>query len=189
MKRTSTTGTMLTASKKSRVCQGVPYLMKQLGTVSASNEYKVECRDQDITLWNVTINQEVIRPYTFQLANDLIRWSMQSSKEAAVNLDIKFPNDFPKSPPFVRVVWPRFHYQTGHVTVGGSICAEWLTYQGWTDMSVDALIRNILMLFADGKGRIALSASVHHPQPHLEYDETGARDAFRRMLDAHGWRS
>ena len=45
-----------------------------------------------------------------------------------INLEIKFPHEYPKSPLFVRVVWPRFHYQTGHVTaVGGSICAEWLT--------------------------------------------------------------
>ena len=60
MKRTLTTTASLSASKSQRVCQGVPYLMKQLGNVSQSNEYKIDCKDHDITLWNVTINQEVI---------------------------------------------------------------------------------------------------------------------------------
>jgi hypothetical protein len=33
----------------------------------------------------------------------------------------------PFSPPFIRVVEPRFAFHTGHVTIGGSICMELLT--------------------------------------------------------------
>jgi len=47
-----------------------------------------------------------------------------------VLLEIKFPSEYPLKPPFVRVVYPKFKFHTGHVTVGGSICVEMLTNSG-----------------------------------------------------------
>ena len=59
------------------------------------------------------------------------------------------------SPPFFRVVWPRFRYQTGHVTVGGSICMESLTNSGWSSArSIESYFVEILSLLNEGKARI-----------------------------------
>ena len=43
---------------------------------------------------------------------------------AEVVLKFEFPIDFPSRPPFVSVWRPRFMFHTGHVTIGGSICAQ-----------------------------------------------------------------
>ncbi|CAK9076272.1 Ubiquitin-conjugating enzyme E2 Q2 (E2 ubiquitin-conjugating enzyme Q2) (Ubiquitin carrier protein Q2) (Ubiquitin-protein ligase Q2), partial [Durusdinium trenchii] len=45
------------------------------------------------------------------------------SGEAAVVLEVLFPDSYPMQPPFIRIVRPRFQMHTGHITVGGSICA------------------------------------------------------------------
>jgi len=58
-----------------------------------------------------------------------------------VELEVSFGADFPSSPPFVRVVAPRFAFHTGHVTVGGSICMELLTSSGWrSEYTVEAAL-------------------------------------------------
>ena len=46
-------------------------------------------------------------------------------------LSVRFPSSFPTAPPYVRVIRPRFVFRTGHVTIGGSICTEMLTNQGY----------------------------------------------------------
>ena len=43
-----------------------------------------------------------------------------------IKLAITFPKGYPFDPPFIRVVEPRFAFHSGHVTIGGSICAEYL---------------------------------------------------------------
>jgi hypothetical protein len=45
-------------------------------------------------------------------------------------LEILFPPRYPVDPPFVRVVYPRFAFHTGHVTWGGSLCLETLVNTG-----------------------------------------------------------
>ena len=74
-----------------------------------------------------------------------------SSTQPVVEMEMKFPKDYPMSPPFVRIVRPRFQFltgkrlslmdplhlllslsYTGHVTVGGSICMQMLTRSGWS---------------------------------------------------------
>jgi len=190
MKRTQTT-VSCNHGKRRAVSNGVAYLFDALKDLVVSDDYLVEYSESDITRWEVTIRQDVIRPYTYKLANDLHRWSIAAcrpDRPAAVKLAIRFPHDYPRGPPFVRVVWPRFRYQTGHVTVGGSICTEMLTNQGWTEMSVDALLRNVMVLFADGDGRLEITPSVHHPNPFADYDEVSAGQAFHRMLLSHGWK-
>jgi ubiquitin-conjugating enzyme E2 Q len=67
------------------------------------------------------------------LANDLDKYAAKYNKEPAILLELSFPRRFPSSPPFARVIRPRFAFHTGHVTVGGSICvevSEWLGCRG-----------------------------------------------------------
>ncbi|KAL4853425.1 Poly [ADP-ribose] polymerase 11 [Chlorella vulgaris] len=47
-----------------------------------------------------------------------------------VVLEVRFPEDYPTSPFFLRVVRPRMAMYTGHVTAGGSVCIEALTLSG-----------------------------------------------------------
>ena len=45
-----------------------------------------------------------------------------------VRLVMKFKDDYPFSPPFVRIVYPRFKRSTGYI-IDGAFCMELLTNQ------------------------------------------------------------
>lgn len=45
-------------------------------------------------------------------------------------MEVVFPGTYPSLPPFMRVVYPRFHQYTGHITIGGSVCIKDLTRSG-----------------------------------------------------------
>jgi ubiquitin-conjugating enzyme E2 Q len=70
--------------------------------------------------WRVTFD---ITKYEIHkdLKEDFAQLPKLGRKEQ-IEYEVIFSDDFPISPPFFRVVFPRFRYQTGHVTVGGSIC-------------------------------------------------------------------
>jgi ubiquitin-conjugating enzyme E2 Q len=98
--------------------------------------YEVECVDDNLYHWKVKL---------FGFAEDTaIYKDLKSLKgDAAVELDVVFPQDYPWSPPFIRVLRPRFQFRTGHVTMGGSICMELLTKTGWAPGA-----SRIMLLFA-----------------------------------------
>lgn len=112
---------------------------------------------------------------------------MEIYKEATgrdtVKLEILFPEDFPTGPPFIRVVYPRFHQYTGHITIGGSLCVEHLTRSGWRPefdlFTFVIMLRNLLI---DGGALIDMDSSEQ------EYSEAEARSAFIRVAEAHGWK-
>jgi len=58
----------------------------------------------------------------------------------SIIFEIRFPPDFPLSPPFFRIITPRFlpfiHGGGGHVTGGGSICMDLLTASGEYTLSL-----------------------------------------------------
>lgn len=117
---------------------------------------------------------------------DLIRDSMEIYKEAtgrdSVMLEVLFPDDYPTGPPFIRVVYPRFHQYTGHITIGGSLCVQELTRSGWKPefdlFSFVIMLRNLLI---EGGALIDMDSSSQ------EYSEQEARSAFVRVAQAHGW--
>jgi ubiquitin-conjugating enzyme E2 Q len=97
-----------------------------------------------------------------------------------VELEVKFPNDFPWSPPFIRVVKPRFAYRTGHVTVGGSICMEMLTRSGWLPANtIESVLVAIRSEMIEGGARLEGT--------NFEYTESEAKEAFHRVAQQHGW--
>lgn len=98
-----------------------------------------------------------------------------------IDLEVKFPNDYPFSPPFIRVVKPRFKFHTGHVTVGGSICMELLTNSGWAPTNnIESVLVQIRSEMLMGGGRLDLS----NTQPYSEHE---AKAAFQRVAKDHGW--
>ena len=66
------------------------------------------------------------------------------SSPTTATFRVVFPSSFPAAPPYVRVLRPRFVFRTGHVTIGGSICTEVLTNQGWSSsMTVESVLLSI----------------------------------------------
>lgn len=100
-----------------------------------------------------------------------------------VLLEIQFPQNFPNSPPFIRVVYPRFYQYTGHITIGGSLCLEELTSSGWRpDFDFYSFIIMLRNLLIDGGALIDLSGEDY------SYSKEEAYEAFVRVANAHGWK-
>lgn len=100
--------------------------------------------------------------------------------------EIRFGKDWPLSPPFVRVIRPRFlpfiHGGGGHVTGGGAMCLELLTNSGWSPAnSMESVIIQV---------RIALTNLEPRParlQPAGDYGIFEAIEAYQRVAVRHGW--
>eukprot|EP00900_Chrysochromulina_parva_P013447 jgi/Chrpa1/22102/Chrysochromulina_OHIO_Genome00025750-RA len=67
--------------------------------------------DADVLRWRVEMRLPPDSLLGAQLAAHAARWGGR----AVVELEVLFGDDFPASPPFVRVVSPRFAFHTGHV--------------------------------------------------------------------------
>ncbi|KAI4169789.1 MAG: hypothetical protein LQ343_005438 [Gyalolechia ehrenbergii] len=82
--------------------------------------------------------QWIVELHSFEahlpLAKDLKDKGLKS-----VVLEVRFGKDYPMSPPFVRIIRPRFlsfmDGGGGHVTAGGALCMELLTNSGWSAVS------------------------------------------------------
>lgn len=124
--------------------------------------------------WTVYIHDFEGNP---NIENDMKKYGIKE-----VELEFHFPDNFPFGPPFVRIVSPRFCYRTGHVTMGGSICMELLTNQGWdATTSIPAVVTYVKSAILDGEGQI-------DPKGYNKsYGIQEARTAYDRMLKTHGW--
>ncbi|KAJ8066456.1 hypothetical protein OCU04_005516 [Sclerotinia nivalis] len=123
---------------------------------------------------------------TLPLAKDL-----KESGQTSVVIEIRFGKEYPHSPPFVRVVKPRFlpfmSGGGGHVTAGGALCMELLTNTGWSAVSS---IESVLL-----QVRLALMSTEPKParlerrgkQQQGEYGTQEAMAAFIRACNMHGW--
>ena len=145
--------------------------------------------EADVTQpWRITMPHTVFEGVSNELAEDLQIFHALTGFAPDVELECIFQPDFPSSPPFVRVIRPRFLNLTGHVTQGGSICAEILVDTGsahsWKPtITMESLILTLKHLISvDGGGRLWLDRGCEEV-----YDATEAREAFRRALRTHGW--
>jgi hypothetical protein len=89
------------------------------------------CDEVDATLWNVVMPSDSFLEMAPDIFHGLEQNALIFHRAAQVKLELRFPLQYPSGPPFVRVISPRFKQYTGHVTIGGSICAEFLTSSGW----------------------------------------------------------
>lgn len=136
-------------------------------------------RDDNLYIWDVKLTD--FEPST-QLAKDLNAYAQRFNKEPAVQMEMTFQNDYPMTPPFVRVVCPRFKFLTGHVTIGGSICMQMLTRSGWSPSNdIESILIQIRCeIMSDPNARLEL-------QTDKVYTEAEAKDAFKRMVDRYKW--
>ncbi|KAM0235548.1 hypothetical protein ACHAP5_009717 [Fusarium lateritium] len=118
------------------------------------------------------------------LAQDMVRHGCSS-----VVLELRFGASFPISPPFVRVIRPRFlpfsQGGGGHVTVGGAICSELLTNSGWSPaLSLEKVFLEVRMNLCEKDPPARLDGA--GPR-NMDYNMFEAVDAFRRAATTHGW--
>jgi len=161
--------------------QAIEHLNKELQKVltdeSTKEGFSVELVDDNIFKWNIIL-------FNFdentQIKKDLDVFH-EITGRMGVLLEIVFPFHYPSSPPFIRVVYPRFHQYTGHITIGGSLCVKDLTNSGWNPknelLPFIVMIRNLLL---EGSALIDMENLI-------DYTETEAVEAFHRVAKAHGW--
>ncbi|XP_025076516.1 ubiquitin-conjugating enzyme E2 Q1-like isoform X1 [Pomacea canaliculata] len=117
-------------------------------------------------------------PEDTKLGRDLTVYAARYKTNPAIVLEMQFPEDYPYSPPFLRVITPRFRFLTG-----GSICMEMLTKSGWrpTNDIESILVQVRCEILSDP------NASLDMTQANRPYTERDAREAFDRMVVRYGW--
>ena len=133
------------------------------------------------------VYQWIVELHSFEdhlpIAKDMKKKGIKS-----VVMEIRFGASYPMSPPFVRVIRPRFlsfmHGGGGHVTAGGALCMELLTNSGWSAVSN---IESVLL-----QVRLAMSSTDPKPArlehgPSRDYGVGEAVEAYIRACHAHGW--
>ncbi|KAI5925928.1 hypothetical protein F4810DRAFT_656743 [Camillea tinctor] len=148
----------------------------------------------------------------FEKVNNMFQWivelhsfdaelplaqDMKKMGVTSIVLEIRFLRSFPMSPPFVRVIRPRFlpfmNGGGGHVTGGGAMCMELLTNSGWSpanNMESVLLQVRLAMCNLEPKPARLLDATRKHSwaQPNTsEYGVGEAIDAYMRAAQGHGW--
>ena len=166
------------------------YLYQQLRELDTDKSpFIVEADDSDVTSWTVGISSGALREHLDlpRLARELDQWQRASQQQPVIVMSVRFPVDYPKSVPFVRMIKPRFKWHTGHVTVGGSMCTELLTPGGWQPMTVHALLLTVCQMLREGEAQIQLKPDEHCMWPLKDYSEMEAREAYERVAKFHGW--
>jgi ubiquitin-conjugating enzyme E2 Q len=126
--------------------------------------------------------------------------SVMYKRKPQIKFEMLFTINFPVSPPFVRVVYPRFQQYTGHITVGGSICTPILTEgdsgEFWKpNISIPSLLLTLhqTLIYAinesgeSAQAKVQNYANFPHFHPGDEYTAEEARSAFIRVAQVHGW--
>lgn len=131
--------------------------------------------------------QWIIELHSFEshlpLAKDLKAKGLTS-----VVTEVRFGKDYPMTPPFVRIIRPRFlSFMAGgggHVTAGGALCMELLTNSGWSAVSnMESVLLQV---------RLALSSTDPKParlEPGSTVRDYGvgeAIEAYIRACQTHG---
>jgi len=146
--------------------------------------YKILMQGNVITQENMATGKvRDVRCASAGLASYIRKWCDKYKPEGVpgVCMMIYFADDFPFTPPFVRVRYPRFMQWTGHVTIGGSVCTQDLTSDGWkSNMNFTGLMLQLRTNIVDGNGKIDMHTA-------YEYSELEAIEAFKRVARDHGW--
>ncbi|KAJ2925630.1 hypothetical protein H1R20_g11464, partial [Candolleomyces eurysporus] len=113
---------------------------------------------------------------------------LKEKKVNSIIFEIRFPPTFPLSPPFFRIITPRFlpfiHGGGGHVTGGGSICMDLLTSNGWLpSYTIPAVLVQIKLAISNLDPRPARLAK-NWEQP---YSVAESLAGFKRAAATHGW--
>jgi ubiquitin-conjugating enzyme E2 Q len=179
-------------------------IMKALQEVQKNREcekFNVHLVDEaNMMKWRFTMHNASFLEDAPIIFHDLDEHAVKFRRRPQILFEMLFPVNFPESPPFVRIIYPRFQQYTGHITVGGSICTPILT-QGasaccWKpEITISTLILTLHSMLINAmneegnsaQAKVQNYAAFPHTNPALEYDEQEAREAYIRAATAHGW--
>ncbi|KAK6533005.1 hypothetical protein TWF281_007171 [Arthrobotrys megalospora] len=135
------------------------------------------------------VYQWIVELHSFDSELPLAK-DMKAQGVKSVVLELRFGASFPTTPPFVRVIKPRFlpfmNGGGGHVTIGGAVCLEMLTGTGWdSKTTIESILLNV---------RLAMMSTDPKPAK-LEAGGGGGRSygvaeaaaAYLRACRTHGW--
>ena len=132
------------------------------------------------------VYQWIIELHSFEAKLPLTK-EMKAKGLKSVVMEMRFGKDYPMSPPFIRIIRPRFlsfmQGGGGHVTAGGALCMELLTNSGWSAVSN---IESVLL-----QVRLAISSTDPKPArlesgPVRDYGVGEAVEAYIRACQTHG---
>eukprot|EP00123_Amoebidium_parasiticum_P011603 comp20810_c0_seq1/m.27407 comp20810_c0_seq1/g.27407 ORF comp20810_c0_seq1/g.27407 comp20810_c0_seq1/m.27407 type:complete len:383 (-) comp20810_c0_seq1:335-1483(-) len=105
-----------------------------------------------------------------------------------VELELRFGPNYPHSPPFVRVVKPRFNGRGGgHVMAGGSICMDLLYDQNWScAYSIPSLLLQIKTILSTKD--ISTLAQLDERRHADGYTLWEAVQSFKSVSNIHKWK-
>ncbi|RDL41264.1 uncharacterized protein BP5553_01243 [Venustampulla echinocandica] len=136
------------------------------------------------------VYQWIVELHSFDPTTPLAH-DMKAARVTSVVLEIRFGKGYPNSPPFVRVIRPRFLPFAGggggHVTGGGAMCMELLTNSGWSAVSsMEGVLLQVRMAMMNLEPRPARLES-KRSSGQRDYGIGEAIDAYRRACHTHGW--
>lgn len=116
------------------------------------------------------------------LAEDMKKQGIKS-----IVLEMRFNKDFPYTPPYVRVIRPRFlgfnQGGGGHIVLGGAMCMELLTNTGWSSVSsIESVLMQIRMAVASEP-----FARLDMRSANADYGTGEAAEGYIRACRTHGW--
>ena len=132
------------------------------------------------------VYQWIIELHSFEAHLPLSK-DMRDKGIKSVVMEMRFGKDYPMSPPFVRIIRPRFlsfmQGGGGHVTAGGALCMELLTNSGWSAVSnIESVLLQVRLAISstDPKPARLESGSVR------DYGVGEAVEAYIRACQTHG---
>ncbi|RUS82216.1 hypothetical protein EGW08_010030, partial [Elysia chlorotica] len=154
--------------------------LMQLNSSKTKSGIDASPSGNDLFIWNVKFTDI---PTETKLGKDLQEYAKKYEEEAVICLQMLFPPDYPFSPPFIRILKPRFQFLTGHVTLGGSICMQMLTKSGWQPCNdIESILVQVRAeILSDPK------ASLADHETNISYSLEDAKIAFQRMTKKYGW--
>ncbi|KAF8889407.1 hypothetical protein CPB84DRAFT_1826578 [Gymnopilus junonius] len=133
--------------------------------------------------------QWIVEMHSFDPALPIAK-DLKQKKVNSIIFEIRFPPAFPNSPPFFRIITPRFlpfiQGGGGHVTGGGSVCMDLLTSDGWLpSYSISAVLMQIRLALSNLEPRPArLAQDWNRP-----YDVHESLAGFKRAAATHNWKA
>lgn len=142
--------------------------------------FNVELVDENLYDWNIKLYE--MDPLS------LLHYDMEKYDIPFVLFNMTFPDNFPFSPPFVRVVSPRI--DNGYVMDGGAICMELLTPGGWSSAyTIEAIVMQLGATLVAGHARVS-TGKRYKIFGDVPFNKQEAADSFRNVVETHkryGW--
>jgi ubiquitin-conjugating enzyme E2 Q len=136
--------------------------------------------------------QWIVELHSFDAALPLAKQMKEKGMKSVV-MEMRFGPDYPMSPPFIRIIKPRFlgfnQGGGGNVTAGGSICMELLTNSGWSAVSsIESVLLQVRLAMSDTERPAKLEMYARGYQGD-EYGIAESVEAYVRACNAHGWKA